>query len=295
MKQNGFLKALKANWWIVLILMILTLLCILPILHTVAISLSDQAKAAAGEVFFVPKGFSLNSYAKLLNESTFLQAFWISIQRVVLALVISGGITILAAYALSKSPQVFPGRNVYLWILVFTMLFNAGTIPWYMAIRTAGIMDTIWALVLPCAVSAYNIILMMNFFRGIPSALEEAARVDGAGPWRTLLQIYVPLSKPSIGTIALFIVVYHWNNFYDGLVLMSRPSHYPLQTYIYQLTVTVDIRTISNIDTLKELLKVSGLTLNASKLVVSMVPILLVYPFLQRYFVTGLTLGAVKE
>ena len=295
MKKNSFLKALKANWWIVLILTILTLLCILPIIHTVALSLSDQARAAAGEVFFLPKGFSLNSYAKLLDESTFLLAFWISIQRVVLALVISGGITVLAAYALSKSPQVFPGRNVYLWILVFTMLFNAGTIPWYMAIRAAGIMDTIWALVLPCAVSAYNIILMMNFFRGIPSALEEAARVDGAGPWRTLLQIYIPLSKPSIATIALFIVVYHWNNFYDGLVLMSRPSHYPLQTYIYQLTVTIDVRTITNIDPLKELLKVSGLTLNASKLVVSMVPILLVYPFLQRYFVTGLTLGAVKE
>ena len=295
MTYKSFMKALKANWWIVLILTTLTLLCILPIIHTVALSFSDQARAAAGEVFFIPKGFSVNSYAKLLKESTFLLAFWVSIQRVVLALVISGGITILAAYALSKSPQVFPGRNVYLWILVFTMLFNAGTIPWYMAIRRAGILDTIWALVLPCAVSAYNIILMMNFFRGIPTALEEAARVDGAGPWRTLFQIYIPLSKPSIATIALFIVVYHWNNFYDGLVLMSRPSHYPLQTYIYQLTVTIDVRTITNIDTLKELLKVSGLTLNASKLVVSMVPILLVYPFLQRYVVTGLTLGAVKE
>ncbi|MDD6143072.1 MAG: carbohydrate ABC transporter permease [bacterium] len=295
MKKNGFLKALKANWWIVLVLTALTLLCILPIIHTVALSFSDQARAAAGEVFFIPKGFSVNSYAKLLKESTFLTAFWISIRRVLLALLISGGVTILAAYALSKSPQVFPGRDVYLWILVFTMLFNAGTIPWYMAIRRAGIMDTIWALVLPCAVNAYNIILMMNFFRGIPTALEEAARVDGAGPWRTLFQIYIPLSKPSIATIALFIVVYHWNNFYDGLVLMSRPSHYPLQTYIYQLTVTIDVRTITNIDTLKELLKVSGLTLNASKLVVSMVPILLVYPFLQRYFVTGLTLGAVKE
>ena len=190
---------------------------------------------------------------------------------------------------------MFRGRNIYLWVLVFTMLFNAGTIPWYMAIRTAGLLDTIWALVLPCAVSAYNIILMMNFFKGIPSALEEAALVDGAGPWRTLFQIYIPLSKPSIATITLFTVVYHWNNFYDGLVLMSKPNHYPLQTYIYQLTVTVDVRTITNIDTLKELLKVSGLTLNASKLVVSMVPILLVYPFLQRYFVTGLTLGSVKE
>lgn len=295
MTQRKTIKALRANWWIVLILIALTLMCLLPILHTVAISFSDQAKAAAGEVMFWPNGFSLNSYAKLLQEGSFLEAFWVSIQRVFLAIAISVSITILSAYALSKSPQVFRGRNIYLWVLVFTMLFNAGTIPWYMAIRTAGLLDTIWALVLPCAVSAYNIILMMNFFKGIPSALEEAALVDGAGPWRTLFQIYIPLSKPSIATITLFTVVYHWNNFYDGLVLMSKPNHYPLQTYIYQLTVTVDVRTITNIDTLKELLKVSGLTLNASKLVVSMVPILLVYPFLQRYFVTGLTLGSVKE
>ena len=295
MTQRKTIKALRANWWIVLILTALTLMCLLPILHTVAISFSDQAKAAAGEVMFWPNGFSLNSYAKLLQEGSFLEAFWVSIQRVFLAIAISVSITILSAYALSKSPQVFRGRNIYLWVLVFAMLFNAGTIPWYMAIRTAGLLDTIWALVLPCAVSAYNIILMMNFFKGIPSALEEAALVDGAGPWRTLFQIYIPLSKPSIATITLFTVVYHWNNFYDGLVLMSKPNHYPLQTYIYQLTVTVDVRTITNIDTLKELLKVSGLTLNASKLVVSMVPILLVYPFLQRYFVTGLTLGSVKE
>ena len=295
MTQRKTIKALRANWWIVLILTALTLMCLLPILHTVAISFSDQAKATAGEVMFWPNGFSLNSYAKLLQEGSFLEAFWVSIQRVFLAIAISVSITILSAYALSKSPQVFRGRNIYLWVLVFTMLFNAGTIPWYMAIRTAGLLDTIWALVLPCAVSAYNIILMMNFFKGIPSALEEAALVDGAGPWRTLFQIYIPLSKPSIATITLFTVVYHWNNFYDGLVLMSKPNHYPLQTYIYQLTVTVDVRTITNIDTLKELLKVSGLTLNASKLVVSMVPILLVYPFLQRYFVTGLTLGSVKE
>ena len=295
MSARNLLKNWLHRGWIGLTLFILSLLCLLPIVHTVAISFSDQARAAAGDVLFWPVGYSLNSYGKLLQESTFLLAFWISIQRVGLAILIGVSITIMMAYALSKSTGVFKGRNAYLWVLVFTMLFNAGTIPWYMAIRTVGILDTIWALVLPCAVSAYNIILMMNFFRGIPPALEEAALMDGAGPWRTLLQIYIPLSKASIATITLFTVVTHWNNFYDGLVLMSRPSHYPLQTYIYQLTVKVDVRSITNIDTLKELMKVSGLTLNAAKLVVSMMPILLVYPLLQRYFVTGATLGSVKE
>ena len=295
MKNRQRWRSIRDNSWIGLILMLLALSCILPILHTVALSVSDQAMSAAGKVYLLPKGFNLNSYERLFQESIFLTAFGISIARVGLALVISGTVTILAAYALSKDASRFRGRNVYLWILVFTMLFNAGTIPWYMAIKSVGLLDTIWALLLPCAVNAYNTILMMNFFKGIPSALEESAVVDGAGPWRTLMQIYIPLSKPSIATIALFIVVYHWNNFYDGLVLMSRPSHYPLQTHIYQLTVTIDVRTVTNIDALRELMKVSGLSLNAAKLVVSMLPILMIYPLLQRYFVTGLTLGAVKE
>jgi putative aldouronate transport system permease protein len=284
----------RQNGWIAALLAILTILCILPIINTAAVSFSSQAAAASGSVTFWPKGFTLSSYEKLIAESEFGTAFLISLERVCLAILISVSITIMMAYALSKDSQAFRGRGVYMWVLVFTMLFNAGTIPWFLAIRKAGLIDTIWALVLPCAVSAYNIIIMMNFFRGIPRELEEAAVIDGAGAWRTLLQVYLPISLPSIATITLFTVVYHWNNFFDGLVLMNKPSHYPLQTYIYQLTVTVDVRTIANLDTLKELLKVSGRTLNAAKLVVSMVPIMLVYPFLQRYFVTGLTLGSVK-
>jgi putative aldouronate transport system permease protein len=294
MMKSAKSKAGLANWWIVVILTGLTLLCILPIINTVAVSFSGQAEAAAGSVTFWPKGFTFSSYEKLVVESAFATAFLVSLERVVLAILISVSITIMMAYALSKESKAFKGRNVYMWILVFTMLFNAGTIPWYIAIRKAGLIDKIWALVLPCAVSAYNIIIMMNFFRGIPRELEEAAIVDGAGAWRTLLQVYLPISLPSIATIMLFTVVYHWNNFFDGLVLMNKPVHYPLQTYIYQLTVVIDVRTVTDIDTLKEMLKVSGRTFNAAKLVVSMIPIMLVYPFLQRYFVTGLTLGSVK-
>ena len=293
-KKPSFFSLLCMNWWVVLILLILAFSCLLPIINTIAISFSDQARAAAGAVGLWPVGFTLSSYEKLFAEATFAHAFGVSLLRVTLGIGIGLTITILMAYPLSKANRAFPGRNVYMWILVFTMIFNAGTIPWYMMIRNLKLLNTIWALVLPCAVSSYNIILMMNFFKGIPREIEEAAIVDGAGAWRTLVQVYLPLSLPSLATISLFILVYHWNNFYDGLILMSKPSQYPLQTYIYQLTVKIDPSTISDAESLKAALKVSGLTLNASKLVVSMVPVMVVYPFLQRYFVKGLTLGAVK-
>ena len=294
MKKGDFLKNLRMNWWIVLILLLLAFSCLLPIINTVAISLSSQARAAAGEVGLWPKDITFSSYQKLLAESTFGHAFLVSLGRVALGIAIGLLVTILTAYPLSKSTRVFPLRNVYMWLLVFTMIFNAGVIPWYMQIRNLGMLNTIWALVLPCAVSSYNIILMMNFFKGIPQEIEEAAIMDGAGAWRTLIQIYLPLSLPSLATITLFILVYHWNNFYDGLILMNKPSNYPLQTYIYQLTVKIDPSMISDAESLRAALKVSGLTLNASKLVVSMVPVMLIYPLLQRYFVKGLTLGAVK-
>ena len=294
MKKGGFLKNLGMNWWIVLILLLLAFSCLLPIINTVAISLSSQARAAAGEVGLWPKDITFSSYQKLFAESTFGHAFLVSMERVGLGIAIGLLVTILTAYPLSKSTRVFPLRKVYMWLLVFTMIFNAGIIPWYMQIRNLGMLNTIWALVLPCAVSSYNIILMMNFFKGIPQEIEEAAIMDGAGAWRTLIQIYLPLSLPSLATITLFILVYHWNNFYDGLILMNKPSNYPLQTYIYQLTVKIDPSMISDAESLRAALKVSGLTLNASKLVVSMVPVMLIYPLLQRYFVKGLTLGAVK-
>ena len=292
---NSQSKSLKNNWLLGIVLIVLAVSCLVPIIHTIALSLSSQSAASSGSVTFWPRDFTLNSYKKLFEESTFFTAFFTSIKRVTLALAISGGLAIITAYALSRDKKTFKGRDIYIWLLIFTMLFNAGTIPWYMTIRNVGLLDTVWALVLPCAINQYNIIVLMNFFRGLPKELDEAANLDGAGPWRILLNVYVPLSLPAIATIMLFVFVYHWNNFFDGLVLMSKPMHYPLATYIYQLSLQVDIRTITDVDTLKELLKVSGTTLNAAKLVVCMIPILVVYPFMQKYFVTGMTLGSVKE
>ena len=173
------------------------------------------------------------------------------------------------------------------------MLFSGGLIPWYMAISDLRLINSFWALVLPNAVSAYNTIILMNFFRQLPIELEEAASIDGASHWRILFQIVVPLSKPAIATIALFCIVTNWNSWFDGLLLMNSPSKYPLQSYLQTVIVNQDmsLMSASNILTMGE---VSNRTQKAAQAFVAALPILCVYPFLQKYFTEGLVVGSVK-
>lgn len=284
-----------SNIAICFLLGIIAIFCVAPIINTLAVSLSDQAIASTGTVNFIPKKFTLNSYKVLLNDPKFLISFSVSIKRVLLGGIINFLLTILTAYPLSKERKNFRLRNVYMWILVFTMLFNGGLIPWYVTINKLGLIDTIWALVLPGAVPVFNVIILMNFFRGIPKQLEEAAYVDGAGPWYVMARIYVPLSLPALATVTLFSIVGHWNAFFDGLLLMNSPDKYPLQTYIQQLVAALNQLSNMTSEEIKSMTEISNKTLNAAKLIISMVPLLAVYPFLQRYFIHGIVMGSVKE
>lgn len=284
-----------ADWVILIVLGSVSALCMLPIVHTLALSFSNQGAASAGQVFLLPQNATLESYRHLVGDQQFLRSFGISVMRVLLGTALSMILTILMAYPLSKTSKQFRWRTPYMWLLVFVMLFNGGLIPWYMTVRGLGITDTIWALVLPSAVQVFNVILLMNFFRAIPKELEEAAYLDGAGPFYTLWAVVLPVSVPALATIGLFTVVFHWNSFFDGLILMNDPRNYPLQTYIQQFVVILDPSRISSVEELKALTEVSSKTLNAAKLIVAMIPILIIYPFLQRYFVKGITLGSVKE
>ena len=174
------------------------------------------------------------------------------------------------------------------------MLFNGGMIPTYMLVQKLGLTNTIWSLIFPGAVGTGNVILMMNFFRGVPKSLEEAAEIDGANPMQILANIYLPASKPCIATIVLFCIVGHWNDYFSGILYIQKTVNYPLQTYISMVSANFDISKITDIKKLQEFLAISERTLSSAKIVVSVIPLLLIYPFLQKYFVKGMRVGSVK-
>ena len=279
----------------IVILGLITLSCLYPLWYTFCLSISNKSAANAGLVTFYPIGFSLVSYKEIVSDIKFFNSFWISIQRTLLGTGISLLVGIMMAYPLSKSKDEFRARDIIMWLLIFCMLFNGGLIPWYITVRNYGLLDTIWALVLAGGLPIFNTILIMNFFRSLPKDIEEAAVIDGAGPWRILFGIVVPCSIPVIATITLFVGVYHWNEFFHGLVLMSDATKYPLQTYIQQLVVSIPTNTSLTPDQYKRLSELSNQSLNAAKVFIAMIPMLIVYPFLQRYFVAGIMLGAIKE
>ena len=279
------------------ILLLIVFNSLFPILNTVAISLSDSSKASAGIITIYPIGLNFDSYQKILQEKMFFNAFWISVKRVVLVTVMSFAITILAAYPLSKEKKEFAARDYYMWFFVFTMMFGPSLIPSFLNIKELNLMGKLWALVLPGLVSQFLIILVINFFRSLPRELDDSASIDGAGPWQKLFLIYVPLAIPILATITLFMVVWQWNAFFDGLIYMTKTSQYPLQTYIQQMVITIDpLKLIADGGDFSKIgAIVSNRTLNASKLVITMLPILLIYPYLQKYFVKGIMLGSIKE
>lgn len=294
MVEKKTIKYRIVNLILSLILVILALSCFLPLLYNLAVSLSSKAAAEAGLVSFWPVGFTINAYEEIIGDRSFFVSFGVAVKRVVVALLITLPVLTLASYPLAKSKQEFPARNIILWMFVFCMLFSGGTIPWYMVMKNYGMLNSVFGLAVCGGIPVFNLILMVNFFQGIPKELEEAAMVDGAGAWYILLRVVVPLSKPVLATIALFTIVGHWNEFFQGLVLSTGEEHYPLQTYIKQLIFQLDT-TQMTAEQIKQMSMMSNTTLNAAKIFISMIPILCIYPFLQKYFVTGITLGGVKE
>ena len=286
----GYLISRVIIWAVVILL---TLSCLLPLINMVAISLSGSDAVAANEVGLLPKDFNVSTYKKLLGDAQFWKSFLISVERVVLGTAINMLFTISMAYPLSKSKLRFRASEVYMRLVIFAMLFSGGIIPLFMVVSKLHLVNTIWALVLPGAVPVFNVILLINFFKGVPESLDEAARIDGASPLEILIKVYLPVSLPALATVVLFALVNHWNDYFSGLLYMSKAEMYPLQTYIQQLTV--DLTQITDANQLKQLASMNNRTFNATKIVVSTIPLLIIYPFLQKYFVTGMVIGAVKE
>ncbi|MCG7408913.1 carbohydrate ABC transporter permease [Paenibacillus sp. ACRRX] len=286
-KTTGYRVFSACNY---IFLITLSVLCILPLIHLMAVSFSGPAPANAGLITFWPKDFTIEAYQKTFDNPNFLNSMWISVQRTVLGTILSMTVTTCAAYALSKE-KVLGGRNAYMWYFIFTMLFSGGIIPGYILITKLGLINTLWALILPGLVGVYNIILMLNFFRNIPRELEEAAVIDGANHFQTFLRVYLPISMPSIATITLFIIVGHWNSYFDGLIYMREVEKLPLATLLQTIVVQTDFTNMDP-ETVK---KLSQRTVKSAQIFISLIPILAIYPFLQKYFVHGIVLGAVKE
>lgn len=268
--------------------------CLAPMINQLAISFSSSSAVAAGRVFLWPVEFTTESYKYMANKPEFFDSLLVSLMRVGIAVPLSMLVTILAAYPLSRQDHEFKARKYYIWLFVIPMLFNGGLIPSYMVVRSTGLIDTLWALVLPCAVNVFNVILMMNFFRGIPKEMEEAAIIDGAGHVRLLWSIMLPVSAPVLATVALFFIVNHWNSWFDGLIYMNRPENYPLQTYLQTMVVSKNLMAMESLRDVRTMSNISDRTGKAAQIFLAAAPVLMVYPFLQKYFTTGIVMGSVK-
>lgn len=279
-----------------LFLLALSFICLLPVIYILSISLSSKAAVSAGYVKLLPVDFTLASYRYVMEKKEFWLSILVTLKRVILGGGISLFLTILTAYPLSKPNTQFKARTLYVWYFVITILFSGGLIPTYMVVREAGLIDSIWALVLPGSVPVFNMVILLNFFRELPKELEEAAIVDGADHLRIMWKIYVPLSAPAIATVALFILVGHWNEWFNGLIYMNRPEHYPLQTYLQSVVVQTSLSEMNtgSLAEMRDRLLISDRTYKAAQIFIGALPIMCVYPWLQKYFTKGITLGGVK-
>lgn len=239
-----------------------------------------------------PVGFNTYNYERILATPRFLMAFGITVARASLGMLFNLLVITLTAYPLA-SREAFPGKEPFKWYLVFAMLFSGGLIPWFLVLNELNLTNTFLGLILPRAVDVWSILIMINYFRTLPQDYTEAAQMDGATHWEILFRVYIPLALPMLAALGLFQAVFYWNDYFDGLVLLKDSSLFPLQTYLHTTILSRQASgTITNVDP-NLLMRFSERAWRAAQIVVSAVPILAVYPFIQRYFVT-MRLGGIK-
>ena len=276
---------------IVFVCLILIFICLLPMLNVLARSLSDTQYLIRNEVLLWPKGLNFEAYKTVLSNDRYVHSLWFTALLTLGCTVLSLFMTVICAYPLTYDH--LKGRKFLNGFILFTMYFSAGMIPHYVMLSNMGMLETVWVLILPSCLSVYNMIIMRSSFYSIPESLREAAEIDGAGPIRILVQIYLPLSKPVLATLALFYAVGRWNGFSDALLYIKKTRElFPIQLYLYNILQHAS----SGEAAAQEGFAMPGLseTLKMASVMFATVPILLVYPWLQRYFVSGVTIGAVK-
>lgn len=266
-----------------LFFVLMMIVMIVPILKVFVDSVDPTATYG---IRLIPKAFSLAAYEHILGTRELYRSFFVSVYTTIIGTAVGLFVTTLGAYVIIQKEM--PGRQLFVNIIMFTMLFNGGLIPTYLAIKDYGMLDSIWAVILPLALSAYNIVLMKSFFEGLPESLFEAAEIDGCTPIGTFWRIVLPLSKPALASVGLFIAVAFWNDFFHFQIYINNPDWMNFQIKVRQLILS---------DTLLGTPSGGGLPaemLKSAVVVTVMAPFLFIYPFLQKYFVKGVTLGAVK-
>ena len=285
------LKTKVGDWVIVALCVIIMIICLLPMVNLLARSLSSNEYLIRHEVYLLPKGFNTSAYTTVFKDPKYLRSFaWTAFLTLVCTFV-SLLMSTLCAY-----PLIFgqlKGRKIFNVIITITMFFNAGTIPNYLLMQNLKLLDNPLVLIIPGCLSVYNMIILRSFFYGIPDSLREAAEIDGASYWTILWNVYIPLSKPVLATLALFYAVGRWNGYSDALLYMKKEQFYPLQLLIYNI-----LQNVNQIEvTTQEGFSTPGLqeSIRAAVVMFSTVPILCIYPGLQKYFIQGVPIGAVKE
>ena len=283
-------SAKVGDWCFVIICIVVSLICVVPMLNLLARSLSSTDALIKHEVYLWPKGFNLQAYTAVLSDMKYVRAFFWTVFLTAVCTVVSLTMTTLCAY-----PLIFEnlkGRSVINVFITITMFFNAGTIPNYLLMKSLNLLSNPLVLIIPSCLSVYNMIIMRSFFYGIPESLRESAEIDGASYFRILVSIYLPLSKPVFATLALFYAVGRWNGYSDALMYMNKEIFYPLQLFLYNI-----LNNMNNEVATQEGFSTPGLTesLKAAIVMFSTIPILCIYPWLQKYFIHGVTMGAVKE
>jgi len=281
---------------IYLIIFVLCLFILLPCLNVLALSFNDGADAAKGGVYFWPRMFSLENYKEVFEDGSIMEAYKISIARTLIGTVLSLLVTSFAAFALKE--EQLPGRKVLLFLITFTMLFSGGTIPTYIQYKNLQIINTFWVYILPSMVSVTYLLMMRTFFESIPESLFESAKLDGCGYFKIYFKILLPLSKPVIAVIGLYTAVNHWNDWFSGAFYMTSSKLWPVQTVLQQMLSRAMVSQQEASTAAQAIAQtttaVTSDSLKMAAVVITTVPILCVYPFVQKYFTKGVMLGAVK-
>lgn len=275
----------------VLLLAVITVACVFPFLHVFARAFSSDAAIIAGKVTILPVDLQFSTMKAVISNKPVLRSLGVTVMLTIVGTCVNMVMTIITAYPLSK--RNFVGRSLFMRFILITMLFSGGMIPGFLVVKALGLLNTLWSLILPGALSTFNLIVMRTFFMGLPVELEDAALIDGCGQGRLLLQIYLPLSKASIATLTLFYAVDHWNTYFNAMLYIDNPKLYTLQVKLRQLLLAGQATDLyEGLDPVAA--KLAAESLKASTIVFATIPILVVYPWLQKYFVKGVTVGAIK-